>query len=55
VDRYSFTVTDFHHLPPAGLPGAPQLDIVCYSLCVAGVLGLSMYNFAGWQFHANEI
>src|SRR5216683_2699668 len=26
VDRYSFTVTDFHHLPPAGLPGAPQLN-----------------------------
>jgi hypothetical protein len=27
VDRYSFTVTDFHHLPPADLPGAPQLNI----------------------------
>jgi hypothetical protein len=25
VDRYSFTVTDFHRLPPAGLPGAPRL------------------------------
>jgi hypothetical protein len=24
VDRYSFTVTDFHRLPPAGLPGAPR-------------------------------
>ena len=23
MDRYSFTVTDLHRLPPAGLPGAP--------------------------------
>jgi hypothetical protein len=26
VDRYSFTVTDFRHLSPAALPGAPQLN-----------------------------
>src|SRR5207244_10745061 len=26
VGRYCFTVTDFHHLPPAGLPRAPQLN-----------------------------
>jgi len=28
VDRYSFTVTDFHHLPLADLPGAPWLNAV---------------------------
>ncbi len=26
VDRYSFTVTDFHHLPLADFPGAPRLN-----------------------------
>src|ERR1700724_3597383 len=26
VWRYSFTMTDFRHLPPAGLPGALQLN-----------------------------
>jgi hypothetical protein len=31
VDRYSFTVTDFHHLPPADLPGAPQLNTCPWS------------------------
>src|SRR6516165_1064060 len=25
-DRCSFTVTDFHHLPPVDLPGAPWLN-----------------------------
>src|ERR1700724_1089085 len=26
VIAQAFTVTDFHHLPPADLPGAPQLN-----------------------------
>ena len=28
MDRYSFTVTDFHHLPLADLPGAPWLNLI---------------------------
>jgi hypothetical protein len=34
---------------------AERFSIIGHIGQVAGVLGLSMYNFAGWQFHANEI
>jgi hypothetical protein len=34
---------------------AERFSIICHIGQVADVLGLSMYNFAGLQFHANEI
>src|SRR5215831_7563858 len=34
VDRYSFTVTDFHHLPLADLPGAPWLNPTPHAIAV---------------------